>query len=579
MAKNKKTQHEQNFRPISPENYFKEKVISLPEGPCWIGKSPKREALWELIATRVRPSGNLVYVRFRVDAYCRGVCSWKWEINLSPEEVAKKVENSVVSFRDSTLKEVVAFVTGAVEFAEKGGITPAAGYKIISNILKFESNQDDVVEDTAASDTERFDYEFGREGRHCLLIGNTGVERKFIPLMRAALGDSGFDIVELNTDSSEEGDEPVSDNKEITELAPSDESPSDNRTDKVVDTEESSESSEDDDALEINNLPTTVVLKPVKKKKEKNKSAKEESEPVRVFPLAFKPEIDNDEAYVWSETIGEGFPVEEYHYKAPAYPRKLVVRNKWVYEELSSPENKCQLKDELIGKILEIDPEELGNDLCQIILFEIGRTRRKLDLPSSDNPAILHSVILLTHLGRESSFPIAMELLRQGTNFLTHRLGSDFPVYLGSLLYHCGLDHAEEFEAFLQERGRQALPRSVAIDALVALVQLQPERRNEIIGFFRDYIMKVMKWLRKNEYCDAILAGYLIYALLSIRPEELLPEIQALLFTDKVAESVCGTFEEIEANILKGRPCSIDNFISLRDSYPVSIEASVESEE
>lgn len=90
MAKNKKTQHKQNFKPISPERFLQDRVSSLPAGPCWIGLNPKREGLWEAVVTRMRPSGNLVYVRFRIDTFCRGVCSWKWIINITPEDVEKR---------------------------------------------------------------------------------------------------------------------------------------------------------------------------------------------------------------------------------------------------------------------------------------------------------------------------------------------------------------------------------------------------------------------------------------------------------------------------------------------------------
>jgi|GEM_PF-3122056 len=550
MAKNKKPQHKQNFKPISPDRFLKEKVNTFPAGPCWAGPNSKRDGLWEAIATRVRPSGNLVYVRFRVDTYCRGVCSWKWDINISPDEVEKKVAPGLTAFQPCTLEDVTSLVNGGVSFAEEGGIRPAVGFKVISNILRQDSEEGN-------EEVKPRVWEYGREGRHCLIIGEQGTERKFIPLLNDSLGTDGYDIVELFPGKSDKETED-SNSAEPTDGA-IDEKGDKSDGEPVSETHAESETEEDDDQQR------GAPVIPVAAKTAANAS----SESGAVILPRVKPDIDDDEAYEWAENDGEGFTVEEYHYKAPAYPKKLVIRNKWLYDELVSEENRCSLSDELIDRILALPPDELEDDLGRIVLYEIGRTRRKLDLPSSDNPSIVHSVILLTHLGMDKSFPVVMELLRQGTGFLIHRVGSDFTDRLGSLLCHCGLDHVDEFEAFLMERGRQAAPRSVAIDALIAAASFFPERRKDIIEFFRGYIMKVMKGLRKCEYCDPAMAGYLIYALMQLRPEELLPEIQALLYTDKVATSISGDIEEIENEIMGGRPCSIDNFTSLRGAYPL----------
>lgn len=186
-----------NQAKISPERYMKERVRNLPIGKCYINPDWQEEGLAHIIVTRNRAGGNIVYASFLVDTFCLGVKDADYVIDFTP----KALEDILEHFRKYHAMEEIEYdkihniIYGAVEFAEEGGIQPAKEFNTASYILSEDTDDIPLIE-----------YDYGRDGKHFLVVSPEGKERRLIPTLAEHLGED-FSFVDLADDTMEESEE------------------------------------------------------------------------------------------------------------------------------------------------------------------------------------------------------------------------------------------------------------------------------------------------------------------------------------------------------------------------------------
>lgn len=179
---------------------MRERVRNLPIGKCYINPDWQKEGLAHIILTRNRAGGNIVYASLLVDTFCLGVKDAEYAIDFTPQEL----EEALAHFRKNHELEEIEYekvhnlIYGAIEFAEEGGIKPVKEFGPASYILE---------EDT--EDIPLIEYEYGNNGKHFLVIGPDGNERKYLKTLYDHLGDQDkFVYVDLGeTYDDEESDE------------------------------------------------------------------------------------------------------------------------------------------------------------------------------------------------------------------------------------------------------------------------------------------------------------------------------------------------------------------------------------
>lgn len=185
MKKNKKKGGTQ--AKISPERYMRERVRTLPIGKCYINPNWEENGMAHIIVTRNRAGGNIVYASFLIDTFCLGVKDAEYAINLTPEDL----EDTLKHFRSTHDMEEIEYVKvhnliyGAIEFAEEGGINPVKEFTTASYALSEDTDDIPIIE-----------YEYGKDGKHFLIIGEDGKERKYLKTLLDHLGDQ-IDYVDL----------------------------------------------------------------------------------------------------------------------------------------------------------------------------------------------------------------------------------------------------------------------------------------------------------------------------------------------------------------------------------------------
>lgn len=272
---------------------------------------------------------------------------------------------------------------------------------------------------------------------------------------------------------------------------------------------------------------------------------------------------DEDEEPIDLEQLMENFknsplfkkygPDTEYTYQHPEYPVVLNVENKGLVSTLFDPANFSGLSDEDTDRILAMPHDTLRRDLEQIILFHTGETCDGIpeDLWEADNGSpITHALFLLGEIGDEGSLDVVLETLRQSSEYSDFHFGDLMTEIYTPTLYKLGKDRLDKLMEFAKEKGLDTFNHVKIFPPVAYIAYLHPERRNEVIEWFREILRFATEKLPETQYFDSELAGMMLSDLIDLKAEELLPEIKAMFDTGLVSLACCGDYEKVEKDIL-----------------------------
>ena len=120
-------------------------------------------------------------------------------------------------------------------------------------------------------------------------------------------------------------------------------------------------------------------------------------------------------------------------------------------------------------------------------------------------------------------------------------------------LYLLGQNRLDVLMNFVKEEGLETFCKCSVFPAVAHIALVQPERRNEIIGWFREVIRFATKMLPKTQWIDCDLAGLMLHDLLDIQARELLPELREMFATGLVDLGSCGDFADVARMIANPR--------------------------
>lgn len=477
MAKNKKSKGQQQAK-MSPERFMREKARTLPIGTCYITPDWKESGLSPIIITRVRPSGNLAIGIFLVDTFCIGVKDATYYANMSQIDFKKLIERyeSRLGLEEISYDEAHNIIYGAIEFAREGGIEPAKDFKTAGFILEEDTDDIPLIE-----------YEFGKNGKHFLVVKSDRSEMPYYHRLKRTLGDDFKYVMEYVGEDYDDYDDYMSDEPY-------------------------------DDSDYLSKGVTVEGLKQVMKN--------------------------------WHNMMDESnrHPAEIYSYEYPEYPKVLNVKNQFIADELMSADNYDELPRPVIERILALPDDEAAEDISNIIMYEIGRTYQSINdktIGNADNSAIMHALYLLTQIKSAKGLKAVLEIMRQNSSFADYHFGDFAPEVIHPALYACGMNDIPEIERYINQPGLDHYLKSQAFDALAMIVFIHPERREEVIEVFRKVLKSWVTRLPRQEACDGALAGFLMSNLMDLEAGELVPEIKAVFDTDCVDTTIAGDCNDV----------------------------------
>lgn len=467
---------------------MREKARTLPIGKCYIAPRNWQESgMAHVIVTRMRPSGNLVMAMFLVDTFCLGVKDAGFHENMPSDDFEEYLDNykKGIGLEEISYNEAHNIIYGAMAFAEDGGIEPAKEFDPAKYVLE---------EDT--EDIPLIEYDFGKNGKHFLIVNSDRKEMPYYHILKKNLGED-FEFVMPYGAEVEEADY------------------------------------EDDD---IDSLSSDINLDDVKKTLDEMFKMQEENK--RLYP---------DEKYTYQYpdypqklSVNNQFIADELlspdNYSC--LPREVIDRI------LALP------KDEAAQDISNIILYSIGKTYKGINddTIEVWH-----------NSAIMHSLILLAQLQSDKGLDAVLELMRQNGEFADYHLGDLAPELLHPALYACGKDNLPAIEDYLYQPGLDSYLRSQAPDALAMIVFRDPERRKEVIDVFRKLLNNMVSNLPVRKACDGTFAGFVMCNLMHIGATELIPEIKATFATGCVNKTIAGDCKQILKGIKRDRG-SIDKY-------------------
>lgn len=245
-------------------------------------------------------------------------------------------------------------------------------------------------------------------------------------------------------------------------------------------------------------------------------------------------------------------PMEQYTYKPHGYPASVSLSHPELMSLFSDDEYDFGFPDDTLDRILGIPHPELSQDIEQMALWRIGTSLAEIASGKDDySPLLTHCIFFLGELGQGTSLPVILEVLRQNDDFRDYNFGDASGEIFIPTLYLLGKDNLYAFESYLHEPGLCSFARSLLFSAVSMIPHFQPERRTEIIGWFRNLLVFYRKNLPERICCDGTLVGLLMHSLIDMNAVELLPEIKAIYDTGLVDTFPCGDYAEVASEIGK----------------------------
>lgn len=177
MAKKKKQQVQQA---LSPEKFIREKARLIPIYKCYMDKDAEAAGEANIIVIRKHKNDKYTIAVYLVDFLCCGVKNSFYNLRLDESEFEEFNQKYVYSQRMQNIEYVEAHnrIYGAIAWAEEAGIKPDKSFNLTQYLLEEDDENIPLIE-----------YEYGRNGHHCLISLTRLEASKYLPTLRKNLGD------------------------------------------------------------------------------------------------------------------------------------------------------------------------------------------------------------------------------------------------------------------------------------------------------------------------------------------------------------------------------------------------------
>ncbi len=166
---------------LAPAQYIKQKARNLLWGKCYIDAEWRENGMFNIVMSRVMPSGKKIYGFYLIDMHCLGVkdafyvFAPEMEINsayLKREQGRDFIEIDVVLAQN--------IIYGAVEYAEDLGFPPAKDFAVAEYILD------------PADEIPYIELEFGKNGKPFYTQGPYDNPKKIINQLNKSVGAGNY---------------------------------------------------------------------------------------------------------------------------------------------------------------------------------------------------------------------------------------------------------------------------------------------------------------------------------------------------------------------------------------------------
>ena len=157
----------------------------------------------------------------------------------------------------------------------------------------------------------------------------------------------------------------------------------------------------------------------------------------------------------------------------------------------------------------------------------------------------IHALYLLTELKADESLPRVLDVLRQDSEFCDYWFADWIEDFFDASLYVLGEKHLDLLKSFVLEDNLDPWFRLIGTDVVAQIALKQPERRAEVIEWFRDVIRYHLDNPDNDNFIDSTFLGMFISDLLACRAIELKDEIMQLYETGWISDFDNGKLSDV----------------------------------
>ncbi len=215
------------------------------------------------------------------------------------------------------------------------------------------------------------------------------------------------------------------------------------------------------------------------------------------------------------------------------------------------------IEEALINKILALPRKSLIRDLETVLNDSIERFSyfsEKFEnegWPEETTNFVLHAFFLLGELESEESIDCVFQVLSQSDEYFDVFLGDFLTSALWEPIYKIAHNQLYKCMEFMQLPGIHTYSKTIFPDIAEQIVHHQPQRREEIIEWYRQVINFYLSGKAEDNVIDSDVIGLLICNLLNTGIDELTLEIEQLYKKKIVSTGICGTYADVKKDFGK----------------------------
>jgi tetratricopeptide (TPR) repeat protein len=203
----------------------------------------------------------------------------------------------------------------------------------------------------------------------------------------------------------------------------------------------------------------------------------------------------------------------------------------------------------LIQKILALPRPTLIQDLERVFSDAVLRYKYFQTDGVDDNRFFLHALYLLTELKSYNSLPVILDFLRQDEAFMRFWMGDSLETHFHPTLYLLGNRQLGVLKNYVLEENNYPWFRLLACEVVAQVALKQPERRGEVVQWYRDIIRYHLDNAKNDNLIDTRFLSSMLGDLMHIGATELVDEVKELYATGWIDDKFCGNLEEILEDI------------------------------
>ncbi len=164
---------------------------------------------------------------------------------------------------------------------------------------------------------------------------------------------------------------------------------------------------------------------------------------------------------------------------------------------------------------------------------------------------MIHALYFLGALEAEEGLREVLDFLRMGEAFTKFWMNSDAEYHVFSTLYFVGKDQLGALKEFALEDNIYSWNKIMASDLVAQVAHRQPERREEVIAWFREVLTYFLRNAYNEDLIDTVFLTSAAKTVVKLRAFVLLPLIEALYKRKWIDPNIFGSMKQARTKIQK----------------------------